>query len=162
MAAKKKAKKKQAKKKAKPDIKPDIKLDTKIGSPLGISAGRPKGAKNKTTLFKEVMKNGFEEEMQKEFFAVMRAVIHKAKGPPSRDKDGELLRGEDGEVLYLDGDSSAQKMLFDRAVPVTKAVDINASDIGKTGGVTIHIEKLVADTGRIGETIEDGEVIEND
>ena len=113
-------------------------INTKIGSDKGISAGRPKGAKNKTTLFKEVMKNGFEDELEKEFHAVLRAVISKAK----------------------EGDMSAAKMLIDRAVPVTKAVDINASDLGKTGGVTIHIEKLVADTGRVGDTI-DGEVIDD-
>ena len=101
--------------------------------------GRPKGIKNKTTLFKEVMKNGFEEELEKEFHAVLRAVISKAK----------------------EGDMSAAKMLIDRAVPATKAVDINANDLGKTGGVTIHIEKLVAETGRTGETIEDGEIVDD-
>ena len=37
-----------------------------------------------------------------------------------------------------------------------------AGSLRETGGVTIHIEKLVADTGRVGETIEDGEVIEDD
>ena len=58
---------------------------------------------------------------------------------------------------------TAAKMILDRIVPVTKAVDINASDIGKTGGITIHIEKLVAETGDVGETydIEDGEIIDD-
>lgn len=130
------AKKKQSKKKAKKGTGKLL-----IGTEGGISAGRPKGAKNKTTLFKEVMKNGFEEELEKEFHAVLKAVITKAK----------------------EGDMTAAKMLIDRAVPVTKAVDINANDLGKTGGVTIHIEQLVATTGKPPETIdiEDADIIED-
>ena len=63
--------------------------------------------------------------------------------------------------LALEGDTQCIKMIMDRAVPVTKAVDINASDIGKTGGITIHIEKLVAETGNVDEVlIEDGEIVE--
>ena len=114
------------------------KPSTRIGQEKGISTGRPKGAKNKTTLFKEVMRNGFENELEKDFHSVLKAVISKAK----------------------DGDMTAAKMLLDRAVPVTKAVDINANEIGKSGGISIHIEQLVADTGKKGETIEDGEIVD--
>jgi len=49
-------------------------------------------------------------------------------------------------------------MIMDRAVPVSKAVDINASDIGKTGGITIHIEKLVTEPK--GDVIEDGIIVD--
>ena len=113
---------------------------TKIGQEKGISAGRPKGAKNKTTLFKEAMKEGFEQKLMSEGFKVFDAVIEKAK----------------------EGDMTAAKMILDRIVPVTKAVDINASDIGKTGGITIHIEKLVAETGNPDEVvIEDGVIVED-
>ena len=53
------------------------------------------------------------------------------------------------------------KMILDRAIPVSKAVDINATDIGKTGGITIHIEKLIAETGNPDEVlIEDGEIVD--
>ena len=138
MAAKKKiTKKKVASKKA---VTPPEKLpDTKIGQGNGISAGRPKGAKNKTTLVKEAIKGGWDDLMMTKALQVFNKTVDMA----------------------LDGDTQCIKMIMDRAVPVSKAVDINASDIGKTGGITIHIEKLVAETGNPDEVlIEDGVVIE--
>lgn len=125
------ADKKKTKKKA-------VKNLTKIGGSKGITAGRPKGAKNKTTIFKEVMKVGFEDILLVEGMKVVQVVIDRAK----------------------EGDMSAAKMLLDRILPVTKAVDINANDIAKSGGVTIHIEQLVAETGRKTELIEDGEIVD--
>lgn len=98
---------------------------TKIGQEKGISAGRPKGAKNKTTLFKEAMKEGFEAKLMKEGYAVFDAVVNKAK----------------------EGDMTAAKMILDRVVPVTKAIDVNALDSNSVKGITINIEKLVAETG---------------
>ena len=101
--------------------------------------GRPKGAKNKTTLFKEAMQEGFENLLEREGKAVFMAVVDKAK----------------------DGDMSAAKMILDRVVPVTKAVDVNAGVQGKQG-ITINIEKLVADVGQMdGELIEDGEIVDD-
>ena len=135
---------------------------TKIGDKKGISAGRPKGAKNKTTLFKEAMKEGFEKKLVEHGEKVFDAVVEKAIGTPKRDEYGHLMKDpETGEQLREPADMTAAKMIMDRIVPVSKAVDINANDLGKTGGVTIHIEKLVADTGRVGDDIEDGEIIED-
>lgn len=102
--------------------------------------GRPKGVKNKTTLFKEAMREGFEDKLMKEGMAVFDAVVSKAK----------------------EGDMTAAKMILDRIVPVSKAVDINATDISGKGGITIHIEKMVASTGKVDEVlIEDGEIVED-
>ena len=116
------------------------KKDTKIGQSGGISAGRPKGSKNKTTLFKEVIKDGFEEKMLSDGMAVIEAVIAKAK----------------------EGDLTAAKLLLDRILPVSKAVDLNAASAVGSTGIHIHIEKLIADTGRVGEDIdmEDAEIVE--
>lgn len=135
------AKKKRAKKKAK-------KKEITVQEPPEVTKkarghnlkGRQVGAKNKTTLVKEAIKGDWEGLMQTKAKKVFEAVVEKA----------------------LKGDTSCMKMILDRAVPVSKAVDINASDIGKTGGITIHIEKLVAETGDVGETydIEDGEIID--
>lgn len=135
MAAKKKVSKK---KKSSKLTKSKVITETK---PQGHNLnGRPKGVKNKTTLFKEAMKQGFEDKLMSEGFKVFDAVIARAK----------------------EGDMTAAKMILDRVVPVSKAVDINATDIGKTGGITIHIEKLIAETGNPDEVlIEDGEVIED-
>lgn len=100
--------------------------------------GRPPGAKNNSTLFKEAMKQGFEQLLLKEGEKVFMVVVEKAK----------------------EGDMTAAKMILDRIVPVAKSIDVNATDIASAGGITIHIESLTASTGRIGDTIEDGEIIE--
>jgi hypothetical protein len=145
MAAKKKkvAKKKQTKAKKEPK-KDKISAAsrrkgmselpaTKIGEANGISTGRPKGAKNKTTLVKEAVKGHWDELM----VSKARDVFNKAV------------------EMALEGDTQCIKMIMDRAVPVSKAVDINASDIGKTGGITIVIEQLVTEPKK-GDVIEDG------
>ena len=105
--------------------------------------GRPLGSKNKTTLFKEAMKEGFENLLEKEGKAVFMAVVEKAK----------------------DGDMSAAKMILDRVVPVTKAVDHTIDGVSGKGGVTINIEKLVASTGKIDEfegEIEDAVIVDRE
>lgn len=78
-------------------------------------AGRPKGAVNKTTLFKQVMQEGFEKELQRDFKKVLRTVIDKA----------------------IDGDMTAAKMLLDRVVPTSKAIDLD--DLAKGKGFSINI-----------------------
>ena len=99
--------------------------------------GRPKGSKNNSTVFKEVIKAGFEEKFQKDFLDVLDTTIKEAKA----------------------GNMTAVKLLFDRALPVTKAVDIDAITSSGTKGISIHIEQLVASTGRAGDDIEDGIII---
>lgn len=139
---KKRAKKVPKKKtKAKAKVKPPSTAPkglTKIGSEQGISAGRPKGAKNRTTLVKEALKGGWDDLMIKKARDVFEKMVDMA----------------------LDGDTQCIKMVMDRAVPVTKAVDINAADLTKTGGIVIHIEKLVTEPAK-GQDIEDGVIIES-
>lgn len=77
--------------------------------------GRPKGVLNKTTLFKQVMQEGFEAALEKDFKKVLRTVIDKA----------------------IDGDMVAAKMLLDRVVPTSKAIDLD--DLAKSKGLTISI-----------------------
>jgi len=83
--------------------------------------GRKAGSKNKSTLLREVLKNGFEKEMEKDFIQVVRAVVDKAK----------------------DGDMTAAKILFDRVIPVTDGAKQNKLPFGD-GGLTIVIERLEA------------------
>ena len=86
--------------------------------------GRPKGAKNKTTIFKEIMHEGFEESMAKDFIKVIEVVVNQAKA----------------------GDMKAAKMLFDRVIPVSKAVDLES--LGKKGiSITINVGEMDEDMG---------------
>lgn len=83
--------------------------------------GRQVGSKNKSTILREVLKNGFESEMEKDFLAVVRAVVKEAK----------------------DGDMVAAKLLFERILPVqdnSKGAKISLGE----GGLTIVIERLEA------------------
>ena len=99
--------------------------------------GRPKGAKNKTTIFKEIMQQGFQSSMEKDFADVLKAVISQAKK----------------------GDQKAQKMLFDRVIPVSKAVDLD--NLGKSGiSISIHVGEMDTENPH-GITIDgDCEVVE--
>lgn len=116
-------------------------------------AGRPAGAKNKTTLFKEAMKEGFEKALERDAMKVFKATVQCALGAPSRNEKGELLKDENGEQLYLNGSDACKKMILDRVVPTSKAVDPNANiQLGRQG-VTIHIAKLVAETGNPDEVV---------
>lgn len=58
--------------------------------------GRPPGSKNKTTLFKEAMREGFEKKLMKDGYKVFDACVQKA----------------------LEGDTTAMKIIMDRVVPV--------------------------------------------
>lgn len=133
-ASKKKAKPRKKKKAAKKSLEAVSEPKGAVGHNLN---GRPKGVKNKTTIFKECISGGWEEMVLKDAKAVFKVLGDKAK----------------------EGDMQAIKMFLDRAVPVTKAVDINAADLSAKGGITIHIEKLVTETKK-GDTIEDGIVID--
>lgn len=84
--------------------------------------GRPPGSKNSTTIFKEAIKQGFEETLQKDFQAVLNAVVKEAKK----------------------GNMQAAKILLDRAVPVTKAVEIDHKGQG-AGQIIINVGSLEQD-----------------
>ena len=84
--------------------------------------GRPAGAKNKTTIFKEIMQEGFEKALVEKFPKVVEIVLEQA----------------------LKGDMKAAKMLFDRVVPVSKAIDLDS--LGKQGiSISINVGEMDKD-----------------
>lgn len=98
--------------------------------------GRDKGSKNKSTILKDILKNGFETEMEKDFIQVVKAVVAKAK----------------------DGDMTAAKLLFERVLPVADNKLAGKVSLGE-GGLTIVIERLEAQP-RVGQTIEASEIVD--
>jgi hypothetical protein len=100
----------------------------KNGLPVGKRAnngknltGRPKGVKNKSTLLREAMAQGFDVMVKRDFKKVVSAVMTKA----------------------IEGDLQAAKLILDRIVPVSKAVD--SESVKKKGdglSVTINIGSL--------------------
>ena len=84
-----------------------------------LSPGRPKGAKNKTTLFKEAMRNGFESLLETEGEKVFRAVVDKA----------------------LEGDMTAAKLIMDRIMPVQ---DVTGAKASGNMQVVINVDSMTA------------------
>jgi hypothetical protein len=93
--------------------------DTKIGGGKGIAPGRPKGAKNKSTLLKEALRGEFDEMLKKDFKKVLSVVVDQA----------------------LDGCRQSQKLIIDRVVPSVHAVS-DKDDNKFAGGFTINIGML--------------------
>lgn len=97
-------------------------MKNKTSFPKGKSGnprGRPKGSKNSTTILKEALKQDFDKALQKDFSKIMKAIVDKAK----------------------EGDMVAAKMILDRVVPVTKAIDFGAKG-GENLGITIKVENM--------------------
>jgi hypothetical protein len=107
-----------------------------------LPVGRPKGAKNNTTIFKEVIREGFEKKLLKDGMRVLDAVITKAVGKPFADKDGNLILDEYGKKQYFDGDMSAAKLLLDRILPTTKAIDLDDIENSKGFSISVNIGNL--------------------
>ena len=99
----------------------------------GKVMGRPRGSKNKDTLFKELMTGKFQDIAKKDIEKVYSVLFEKAHN----------------------GDMKAIKLVLDRVVPITKAVDL--ADMEK-GGLQINIS-----VGEMkGHTIEgEAEVVED-
>lgn len=97
--------------------------------------GRPPGAKNKNTIFKELMQDEFRTLATTEVPKVLGVLFEKAK----------------------EGDISAIKMVMDRIVPVHKATDSEA--LSKSGGLTVNVTigDLEGPVQASGEVIEDAE-----
>ena len=101
-------------------------------APKGI-IGRPKGAKNKDTLFKELMTGQFQDTAREKVEKTFHVLFERAHA----------------------GDMKAIKLIMDRVVPVTKAVDL--ADMEKKG-LTINISVgNMEDAREHGEIIEDGD-----
>lgn len=100
--------------------------------------GRPKGAKNKDTLFKELMTNNFQDIAKVNIEKTFEVLFKKAH----------------------EGDMKAIKLVLDRVVPVTKAVDL--ADMEKKGLVINISVGNMEDAQVQGEVIEDAEFEEVD
>lgn len=83
--------------------------------------GRPKGSKNSSTILKEALNQGFEKALKKDFEKVVNAVIKEAVG----------------------GNMQAAKLIFDRAIPAKKAVEVDHKNAGP-GQIVINVERLEA------------------
>lgn len=70
-------------------------------------------------MLKEALKNNFEKSLEKHFEKIMTTLVSKAE----------------------EGDMQAIKMIMDRVVPVTKAVEFGARD-SKNLGITIKIDSM--------------------
>ena len=96
--------------------------------------GRPPNVKNKTTLFKEVIREGFEEKLLKDGMKVVDAVVSKALGSPVKD--------EEGNISYPNGDMTAAKLLLDRILPTSKAIDLDQLEKSKGLSISINVGSL--------------------
>lgn len=85
-----------------------------------LPVGRPKGAKNKTTIFKEVIREGFEDKLLKDGMKVVDAVVAKA----------------------LEGDMTAAKLLLDRILPTSKAIDLEQLEKSKGLSISINVGSM--------------------
>lgn len=96
--------------------------------------GRPPGAKNKDTIFKELMTGEFQSLATQEVKKVFGVLFEKAK----------------------EGDMTAIKMIMDRVVPASKAIDLEKAT---SGGITVHISVGSLEDSPLvaGEIIEDAE-----
>ena len=92
--------------------------------------GRPKGAKNKDTLFKELMTGQFQETAKDKIERTFEVLFEKAHK----------------------GDMKAIKLILDRVVPTTKAVDL--ADMEKKG-LTINISVGNMEDDGPGQSVED-------
>lgn len=95
--------------------------------------GRPKGVKNKTTIFKEAMRGQFEELLMQKGQKVFEIVAQRA----------------------IEGDMKAAKLLLDRILPVSKAIDLDQLEKSKGLTISVNIGSLEDQTKPI-----DAEVVE--
>ena len=100
-----------------------------VDEPKKNKTGRRKGCLNKKTrtetIFRQQMENHFEKVMKKDFAHVLSATVQKAK----------------------EGDMAATKMLFDRVIPVGKAIDF--TDNRGTPMININIGNLTKDDNSV-------------
>lgn len=92
----------------------DIQSVEDPGLPIKRGRGRPPGSKNKETLFKELMQGHFQDIAVQNVERTIQVLFEKAQ----------------------EGDMKAIKLVLDRVVPVSKAVDL--ADMEKKG-LTINI-----------------------
>ena len=113
------------------DIVTKVADDAPIQVPKKRGPGRPPGAKNKDTLFKELMTGQFQSKAIEDIEKVYHVLFKKAH----------------------EGDMKAIKMVLDRVVPVQKAADGTISK----GGITVSISVGSMEEAQAAEIIEDAE-----
>jgi len=120
-----------------PEILDDVDITfDRVDTPVIRRAGRPKGSKSRETIFKEQMQNQFERKLKSAFRGVLDKVVEEARG----------------------GDMQAARMIMDRVVPVSKAIDLN--DLEKAKGMLVNINIGALESKDIVKTIEKVEEIE--
>ena len=92
--------------------------------------GRPPGAKNKDTLFKELMSGKFQDIAQQNIQKTFEVLFEKAH----------------------EGDMKAIKLIMDRVVPQSKAIDL---DQAQKKGLSIHIS-----VGSLEDKVIAGEIVD--
>ena len=83
--------------------------------------GRPKGAKNRSTLVKEAIRGGFDELMMKSAQKVFEAVVEEA---------------------IVNKNMTAAKLIMDRVLPTSKAVDLEALEKSQGLSISINVGSL--------------------
>lgn len=94
----------------------------------GTFRGRPVGSKGKTTLFKEAMRDGFENVLEREGMKVFIAVCQRAIGTAVKDADGKPVLDDNGNQLYEGGSDVATKIIMDRIMPVASVEEGGKGD----------------------------------
>jgi len=97
-----------------------------------IKRGRPKGAKNKDTLFKELMAGRFRDQSEREIEKVFSVLFEKAQ----------------------EGDMKAIKLIMDRVIPTSKAEDLGKA---QASGITVSINVGKLERPQDVEVIEDAD-----
>jgi hypothetical protein len=95
-------------------------------SNANLKPGRRKGSKNKSTLFKQAMKEGFENLLELEGVNVFKAVVEQAK----------------------EGNMAAAKLILDRVMPVADQAGTKGAG---TTQVVINVEGMQATVGVMDE-----------
>ena len=97
--------------------------------------------------------------MQRDAKKVIDAVVYAAVGSPLTDRDGKAVLDDKGKPVYGKGDMAAAKLLLDRVLPTTKAIDLDQLENSKGLTISINVGEL---TGHPDKPSIDGEVLEND
>ena len=120
------------------DSKSEEKLpasETRIGGSKGIRPGRPKGAKNKSTLIREAIQGDFDKMLETKAKKIFEVVADQA----------------------LEGCRQSQKMILDRVVATMHASPEKDGANKFAGGINITIGAMPGQSVEVSEDISDAE-----
>lgn len=92
----------------------------------GNPAGRPKGSKNAITLVKAQIESELRGQMKEHMSRVVSEIIRQALPTERLDKDGQVMKDEQGRPVMLPGNQEMLKLLFNAWVSKTKSGDDEA------------------------------------